>query len=66
LKKNLHKKDWWSGSRYRPGVQTPVPQKIKNKKKKEKKKAMVMGNDNRPLFRKNCGLTRAEYPAHLE
>jgi hypothetical protein len=50
----------------RSSVQTPVPQKIKNKKKKEKKKAMVMGNDNRPLFRKNCGLTRAEYPAHLE
>jgi hypothetical protein len=29
-------KGWWSGSKCRPWVQTPVLQKIKEKKKKEK------------------------------
>jgi hypothetical protein len=28
LKKHFYKKDWWSGSRCRPWVQTPIPQKI--------------------------------------
>jgi hypothetical protein len=37
LKKSHHKKkDWWSGSRYRPWVKTPVLEK--KKKKKERKK----------------------------
>jgi hypothetical protein len=29
LKKTITKKGWWSASRYRPWVQTPVPQKKK-------------------------------------
>jgi hypothetical protein len=33
-KKTFTKKGWWSGSRYRPWVQTPVPQKKKKKKEK--------------------------------
>jgi hypothetical protein len=32
LKKPITKKCWWSGSRCRPWVQTPVPQKKKKKK----------------------------------
>jgi hypothetical protein len=36
LEKSLKKKkDWWSGSRCRPGVQAPVQQKTKKKKEKE-------------------------------
>jgi hypothetical protein len=39
LEKPFTERGWWSGSRCRPWVQAPVPQK---KKKKERKKSICL------------------------
>jgi hypothetical protein len=57
LKKPATEKGWWSGSKCRPVVQAPVPQKEGRKKKRKERKGRKEGrkegerkkNKNRPV-----------------